>query len=332
MAAIAVIGGAGFIGRRLAAALSSAGHTVTIVDVETPGGRDESYRLADVRDRAAVRTALDGVEVVYNLAAVHRDDVKPETRYDEVNVAGAANVCEVCGELGIEQVIFISSVAVYGIAAPETREEDGTSPFNAYGRSKLRAEQVHQEWQIEAPSERSLVIVRPTVVFGEGNRGNVYELVRQVAAGRFVMVGCGHNRKSMAYVGNLSAFLVHVLGLGPGYHLFNYADKPDYQMGELVDMVVQTVDQPLKSRIQIPYAVGYLGGVTCDLLATITGKRFPISAVRVRKFCSTTTFATQRVEHTGFQPPLGLDEALEDTIRYEVAAAAGASDPDDNGS
>lgn len=331
MAAIAVVGGAGFIGRRLAAALNSAGHVVTIVDVEPPGGRDEGYRLADVCDRAAVRAALDGVEVVYNLAAVHRDDVKPESRYDEVNVEGADNVCTVCRELGIERVIFTSSVAVYGLAAPETAEEDGTSPFNAYGRSKLLAEQVHREWQAEAPSARSLVIVRPTVVFGEGNRGNVYELVRQVAAGRFVMVGRGHNRKSMAYVGNLSAFLVHVLGLGPGHHLFNYADKPDFQMCELVDMVTKTVDRPLRSRIQIPYTLGYLGGVACDLLAAITGKQFSISAVRVKKFCSTTTFATQRAEHTGFQAPMGLDEALGNTIRYEVTAVARESGPNEAG-
>ena len=54
------------------------------------------------------------------------------------------------------------------------------------------------------------MIVRPAVVFGEGNRGNVYELLRQIMARRFVMVGSGRNRKSIAYVGNLSAFLMYV--------------------------------------------------------------------------------------------------------------------------
>ena len=66
---------------------------------------------------------------------------------------------------------------------------------------------------------RSLVVVRPTVVFGEGNRGNVYQLIHQIISGRFVMVGSGKNRKSIAYVGNLSAFLVRVLGLGTGVPL-----------------------------------------------------------------------------------------------------------------
>ena len=324
MAVIAIVGGGGFIGGRLAGALLGAGHEVTIVDVAPPSGREVSYRIADVCDRDALGAALEGADVVYNLAAVHRDDVRPVARYDEVNVGGAENVCAVCRELGVERLIFTSTVAVYGIAAPDAGEESDVAPFNAYGRSKLLAEQVYREWQAEAPSARSLVIVRPTVVFGEGNRGNVYDLVRQITSGRFMMVGSGHNRKSMAYVGNLSAFLVHALGLGAGSHLFNYVDKPDYSMQELVDTVANAVDRRSLSRIRIPYAVGYLGGIACDLIAAITEKKLPISAVRVKKFCSTTTFSSDRLESTGFQAPVGLREALLNTIRYEVAAGAGS--------
>ena len=300
-ASIAIIGGAGFIGRRLATALRAAGHEVTIVDVAVPS-TDFAYRSADVRDRDALAAALEESEVVYNLAAVHRDDVKPVTLYDEVNVAGAVNICGVCRELRINQLIFTSSVAVYGLAAPDTSEEQEPAPFNAYGRSKLRAEQVHREWQAEAPEDRSLVIVRPTVVFGEGNRGNVYQLLRELAAGRFAMVGSGRNRKSMAYVGNLSAFLVHSLGLRPGTHLYNYVDKPDPSMQELVETMLHALNRPTVIGVRIPYAIGYLGGVVCDLAAAVTGRQLPISAIRIRKFCSTTTFSARRVQSTDSAP------------------------------
>ena len=232
-------------------------------------------RQAGVGDRDALCAALNGAEVVYNLAAVHRDDVKPITRYDEVNVGGATNVCGVCRELGIERLIFTSSAAVYGVAAPDTAEECAPAPFNAYGRTKLLAEQVHRAWQAEAPGRRSLVIVRPTVVFGEGNRGNVYQLLRQIASRRFVMVGRGHNRKSMAYVGNVSAFLVHALSLGAGGHLFNYVDKPDYSMRELVDTILQTLGRPALTGPRIPYAVGYLGGIACDTIGRPHRQAFP---------------------------------------------------------
>ena len=323
MASIVIVGGAGFIGGRLASALRTAGHGVTIVDVVAPAVDEAGYRRADVGDHDALGAALDGAEVVYNLAAVHRDDVKPVSRYDEVNVGGATNVCGVCRELGIERLIFTSSAAVYGMAAPDTAEERAPAPFDAYGRSKLRAEQVHREWQAEAPERRSLVIVRPTVVFGEGNRGNVYQLLRQIASRRFMMVGSGHNRKSMAYVGNVSAFLVHALRLGAGAHLFNYADKPDFAMQEMVDTVVQTLGRPALAGTRIPYTAGYVGGVVCDLVAALTGRPLPISAIRVRKFCTTTTFSAHRLQSTGFKAPTALREALIKTIKRELTPRDG---------
>ena len=320
MAVIAIVGGSGFIGRRLTSDLRGAGHEVTIVGV-VPGDGDgdaTAYRHADVRDRDAVAAALEGAEVVYNLAAVHRDDVQPVTRYDEVNVTGATNVCSACRDLGIERLVFTSTAAVYGVAAPDATESRAPAPCNPYGRSKLRAEQMHRDWQAAAPAVRSLVIVRPTVVFGEGNRGNVYQLLRQISNGRFVMIGDGRNRKSMAYVGNVSAFLAAAMDLGPGTHLFNYADKPDFSMQELVETVLQALGRSPAVGIRIPFALGYLGGLVCDLVAGATGKALPINAVRVRKFCSSTTVAAERVQATGFQPPFSLPEALLRTIRHEI--------------
>ena len=317
MASIAILGGAGFVGSSLAESLRRSGHSVTTVDVA--GGRTGGgiHRAADVRDLGALTLALEGADAVYHLAAVHRDDVRPVSLYEEVNVGGAENVCGACSALGIDRIVFTSSVAVYGLGAPDASEDREPAPFNEYGRSKLRAEQVHRGWQAEAPERRSLVIVRPTVVFGEGNRGNVYELVRQIAAGRFVMVGSGRNRKSMAYVDNLSAFLVHVLGEGPGTHLFNYVDKPDLSMRELVDTIREALGRPAGGG-HIPYAVGYLGGLACDVVAAVTGRKLPISTVRVRKFCSTTTFSAQRAGSTGFRAPVPLREALLRTVRHEV--------------
>ena len=310
------------MGLRLAKVLGAMGHVVRIVDVAIPADGLFTYHRADVRDCRALAVALEEAEVVYNLAAAHRDDVRPVTLYDEVNVAGAANVCGVCRELRIDRLIFTSSAAVYGLGGPDSSEDTAPEPFNAYGRSKLRAEQVYRAWQGEAPDRRSLVIVRPTVVFGEGNRGNVYQLLRQIMSRRFAMVGSGRNRKSMAYVGNVSAFLVHALGFGAGTHLFNYADVPDLSMEELVETILEALGRPPVIRARVPYVVGYLGGLACDTVAVVTGRRLPISAARIRKFCSTTTFSAERAHATGFRPPIDLREALAKTIEHEVRASA----------
>ena len=135
------------------------------------------------------------MSTIINLAAVHRDDVRPLSRYDDVNVQGAKNICEAARKHEINQIIFTSSVAVYGFAPTDTDESGEFNYFNDYGRTKFMAEQVYKAWQEEDPKSRTLVILRPTVIFGEGNRGNVYNLLRQIAARKFLMFGDGKNIK-----------------------------------------------------------------------------------------------------------------------------------------
>ena len=318
MSAVAIVGGSGFIGRRLIDTLRAAGHDVRVVDMQRPAGAGVDFRHADVRDRAALSAALAGSDMVYNLAAVHRDDVKPVTMYESVNVLGASTLCDACRSHGIDTLIFTSSVAVYGEAQPNASEDQPPAPTTAYGESKLRAEQIYRTWQAQEPGRRSLSIVRPTVVFGEGNRGNVYQLVRQVTSGRFRMVGSGRNKKSMAYVGNVCAFLARMATSEPGTHVCNYVDKPDLSMLELVDLIADTAGQRRSSGVRIPYALGYLAGVGCDLLSAVTGKNLPISSVRVRKFCSTTTYSSANSASRGFRQSVGLREALTSTIRHEI--------------
>ena len=128
------------------------------------------------------------------------------------------------------KLIFTSSVAVCGFAPADTDESGKSNYFNDYGRTKYLAEQVYKAWQAEDLEIRTLVIVRPTVIFGEGNRGNVYYLLQQIALGRFLMFGDGTNRKSMAYVENVIAFIEYSLSFKPGLHIYNYIDKSDFDM------------------------------------------------------------------------------------------------------
>jgi nucleoside-diphosphate-sugar epimerase len=204
---ICIIGGAGFIGSRLAQDLSARDSSVRVLDIVAPpatgAGLHVDYHQIDVRDVASLLPAMANCDVIVNLAAAHRDDVRPRRLYDEVNVEGARNVCKAAESNGIKTIVFTSSVAVYGSAPENADEAQPHHPSNDYGRTKSEAERVYIMWQKRDPRARRLVIVRPTVVFGPGNRGNVYTLISQVAAGRFLMVGDGRNRKSMAYVDSL---------------------------------------------------------------------------------------------------------------------------------
>jgi nucleoside-diphosphate-sugar epimerase len=158
--------------------------------------------------------------------------------------------------------------------------------------------------------------VRPTVVFGERNRGNVYNLIKQIASGRFVMIGNGLNKKSMAYVENIAAFLNYSLGFDPGIHVYNYIDKPDFTMNQLVSHVNGLLGKSKKIKVRLPYQFGLLIGKIFDVASKLSDKKFSISSIRVKKFCSNSIFSS-RISSTGFSPPVPLIEALERTIRYE---------------
>ncbi len=313
---IKIIGGSGFIGTRLSKRLQRNNKQFGIIDKVESKSFPNLCKIADVRDIDSLRDTLDSDDVIINLAAEHRDDVTPKSLYDEVNIEGAKNICKVAEEKGINTIIFTSSVAVYGFAPIGTDESGEFNPFNDYGRTKLEAEYVYKKWQERDPKNRKLVIVRPTVVFGEQNRGNVYNLLRQIASGKFVMIGDGTNRKSMAYVENIAAFLEYSLDFENGVHIYNYIDKPDFDMNTLVKKVNKALGKEEKIGFRLPYSVGYAIGKAFDLVAFITGKKFTISSIRVKKFCSNSVFDTS-IDKTGFIPPVKLEDGLERTIKYE---------------
>ena len=130
------------------------------------------------------------------------------------------------------------------------------------------------------------------------------------------MVGHGGNRKSMAYVENVAAFIEYAMGFKPGVHIYNYIDKPDFTMNSLVANVNRILGRSEKIGFRLPFSVGFLIGKGFDLVAALTRKKFSISSIRVKKFCANSVYETS-IDRTGFVPPVSLERALEGTIRYE---------------
>lgn len=317
---VLILGGSGFIGSRLAAVLTDKGIPIRIGDQNPSALFPIAWQHCDVRDRNTLRCLCQGVGTIVNLAAEHRDDVRPDSLYYETNVKGASEVCASARDAGISKIVFTSSVAVYGFHSRPVDETGSLVPFNSYGRTKLEAEGIYSAWAEEDPS-RTLVVIRPTVVFGEGNRGNVYNLMHQIATGKFMMVGSGANRKSMAYVENVADFLLHILSLGSGTHIFNYVDGPDLDMNTLVALINRSLNRRSDQHGRVPRTVAMAGGFLLDGIARITGRKFPVSAIRVRKFCESTQFLANRLNDTGFHPRYSLEEALARTVRTEFSAS-----------
>ena len=142
---ILVTGGAGYIGSVLVNKLIEQGHEVNVIDDLSNGFRENIDRRAkftegSILDKGNLNQALEGVEVVYHLAAkirVEEGEAKPEL-YKKVNIEGTLDLIKACADKKINKFIFASTAAVYG--DPEefpVNENSKTNPVNVYGATKL---------------------------------------------------------------------------------------------------------------------------------------------------------------------------------------------------
>ncbi|MDC3179383.1 NAD-dependent epimerase/dehydratase family protein [Flavobacteriales bacterium] len=307
------MGGSGFVGSFLIKELYNS--SVKNLDKNPSPFFNEITTIGDIRYSNQIKIPK-GTSSIVLLAAEHRDDVSPVSLYYEVNVEGTKNVLKAMDNAGIRNIIFTSSVAIYGLNKKNPTEAHPEDPFNHYGKSKWLAEMAIKEWYENDPKNKKVTIIRPTVIFGERNRGNVFNLLKQIISGRFLMIGGGQNKKSMAYVGNIVAFIKSRLDKNElGFNIFNYVDKPDLSMTGLVKVIEDKINI-LVPKLKIPYWIGLVVGYGFDLVSLITRKKFSISSVRVKKFCATTQFNATKA-HSNFKAPYTLKEGLELTLEHE---------------
>lgn len=311
---VSVIGGSGFVGTNFCQQLLNLGIPFEIIDlVKSPRFKDH-MKFGDVRNFKSLRENITG-DLVVDLAAIHRDDVINNNEYYKTNVDGAKNIITVCKEKKIKKIIFTSSVAVYGLTQTSTGEDGAINPINHYGKSKFKAEENYKAWQ--KSTGNSLVIIRPTVIFGEGNRGNVYNLLNLVATRNFIMIGSGKNKKSMAYIGNFVSFLLSCMYDNKKYILSNYVDSPNLDMDTFIKFITSYLNIKKRLNISVPYRIGLTFGYLADTLSKLFGIKLPISALRVFKFCATTEFKSNNKMLDNFKQPFTLYEGIERTLKYE---------------
>jgi nucleoside-diphosphate-sugar epimerase len=324
-----IFGGAGFIATFFAKFLLEQGFDrVILVDyLSIEYRKKKSFRelllQSDprlfylVRD---VRFPLDidenfSVELIVNLAAIHREPGHEDRDYFETNLLGAENICKFAEKVGCQNIIFTSSISPYGVSESVKDESTLPVPVTAYGSSKLVAEKVHQIWQVKDVNNRRLVIVRPGVVFGPGEGGNVSRLIKAVIHRYFFFMGNESTRKAGVYVKELCNAMWWVLQEqkknGENLSLFNMSMNPGPSIGEYVKAVCKT--QGIKRYVPtVPYKALIAVAYVIDSLAKPLGIKHPFSPVRIRKLVrSNNIIPTYLVEH-GYQFQYSLDSAFAD--------------------
>ena len=200
-----------------------------------------------------------------------------------------------------------------------------TKPVSAYGKSKLAAEKILREWA-EADSSRSLLIIRPTVVYGERNVANMYRLITRVKSGFYFNVGKADNIKSIAYVKNLvEATLFLMKQMKPGVEVYNYSDDRQMSVREITDTISKELGY--RKSVSLPYWCLMALAFPFDIVGMILKKDFVISTSRVRKLKDETYHRSDKIRATGFTPRFSNEEGLQAMVNWVRTGREGIAAP-----
>lgn len=325
-----IFGGTGFIGVFFAAHLLSTGRysKIYLYDLQTVDEKPFQYRkelvsslgagvvqiVGDVRDEITWRP-IECVDLVANFAAIHREPGHRQVEYFETNLKGAENVTKWVEVLGCSNLIFTSSISPYGVSEAVKDESTLPVPVSAYGASKLVAEKIHQIWQARDAGHRRLVIVRPGVVFGPGEGGNVTRLVKAVRKGYFFYMGNKNTRKAGIYVKELCNAIwyvyTHQLKNGECVSLFNGSMNPGPSISEYVE-ATKRISGVRRSVPSIPFRLLLFISHLIELIAKPLGISHPFSPVRIWKLVRSNNIAPNYLVRHGYSYKYDIDSAMLD--------------------
>lgn len=306
-----IFGGAGFIGTHLAAHLVASKKYERVVSIDIGQSRENvagvEYLHHDVREPIDPDISNGRPADIFNLAAVHVTPGHPDGDYYYTNVLGAVNVCKFANDVGSKNIVFTSSISIYGPNEAALDEEATPAPVSAYGRSKLAAEKIHLLWQSEA-SDRKLTIVRPAVIYGHHEHGNFTRLSRMMERKAFVYPGRTDTIKSCGYVKDLVSSMTYMSARNDGTSIYNFCFEHRYSISEICAAFSRVAGYS-RPQLTIPIWFMNLAVLPFEALHAV-GLKTGINRDRVRKLWFSTNILPKRLVASGFKYSYDLEASL----------------------
>lgn len=320
MQSILITGATGFVASHLIPFLDKQGWQITVAvrrNLQLSPNVTPIY-IGDIDGSTNWQNTLDSIDTVIHLAArahiLHDTLPNPEAEFFTVNTQGTANLAKQSIEAGVKHFIFISSIGAMATLSDQPLTENSPcQPDTPYGRSKFQAEQALID--LASRSQMSWTILRPPLVYGPSNPGNMERLIKLVEQGFPLPFGRVNNRRSFVYVGNLvDAIATCLTHPNARNQTFLVSDGQDLSTPELLRKIAHHLEKPCY-LLPIPPSLLRITGRFGDAIEQSTKRPLPLNTSTVDRLLGSLLVDSSYIRRTlNWQPPYTIDEGLSKTL------------------
>jgi nucleoside-diphosphate-sugar epimerase len=315
-----VTGATGFTGGHLARHLIARGDSVrvlvrTAAQAALPALAGMETIIGDLEATDDLFRVVDGVDVVYNIAALYRQAGLPEATYRKVNAEAPGSLVEACAKAGVRRVVHCSTVGVHGdIEHPPADEDAPLRPGDVYQVTKLEGETRARDRALRGGVE--LVIVRPSGIYGAGDR-RLLKLFRGVARRRFVILGDGEIFYHLTHIDDLvEGFRLAATVAAAAGRTYILAGGEVTTLNELVQLIAAEAGVPGEPW-HLPAWPFWIAGAACEAVCAPFGIEPPIYRRRVDFFTKSRAFDITRARtELDFRPHVTLRDGVRRTLAW----------------
>jgi nucleoside-diphosphate-sugar epimerase len=319
-----VTGATGFIGKTLCTYLSDNGFKVHALTRQINPilykKNNIKWIVGDITKPESLTGICDDVDIVFHLAgfahAFEEENKDFSMLHQQVNHQGTINILNEAKKAHIKRFIYFSSTKACADSHTCIDESWNTLPTDAYGIAKRAAE----EAVLVVCKENHIipVILRPSLVYGEGVKGNLAAMLKGISKGYFPTPAPIQNHRSMISCKDLCrAALLAATVNNLQHHIFIVTDGVAYSTFDIVQMMRQALGKK-QSRIYLPLWIWYGLAKMGDIGQHITKKRLPINTQVIKKLFSNAAYSSQLIKNElQFEPQFSLRDILPSMIRVQ---------------
>ena len=317
---VLVTGATGFTGGALCKRLVSLGYQVRALARDEKGKHlldslgVEVFKL-DLCEPSSLDSAVKGVDIVYHIAALYRQQGVSSEKFWKVNAESVDHLMKSSLKAGVHRVVHCSTGGVHGHVHPSPGTED--SPYNPgdeYQESKLAGEKIAR--RVMEEGKLAVTIFRPTGIYGPGDL-RFLKLFRAIQKKRFFMLGSGEVNYHLIFIDDLIDGIMlcgtqdHAIG-----KTYILGGREATTLNQLVRMITEELGVK-SSSVHIPLWPMYAAGYLCEIFCKPFGFEPPLYRRRIDFFKKNRAFDISKAKsELGFLPKIELKEGIHRTASW----------------